>query len=207
MKRPAFQFYPGDWQHDAALHSCSVSARGLWIEMMCIMHQASPYGFLVLNGKGIDPAQLARIIGAQEKEVSKWLAELDSAGVYSKDEKGVIYSRRMVRDEQLRTIRAEAGKLGGNPALLGHKVNQMTTTKDKVKPTPSSSSSSSSSKAVNRGRKSASNGNGETSEWFKTEEGIDAKGRELGIPARPSETYPQYKRRLFAAMNGRRVES
>lgn len=175
--------------------------------MMCIMHQASPYGVLVLNGNPIDSTQLARIIGAQEREVSRWLAELDASGVYSKDENGRIYSRRMVRDEQLRAIRAEAGKLGGNPVLLGHKVNQMPTTKDKQVPTPSSSSSVSSS-LQNKGRKSArkTNGDGEDQEWFKSDRGIDAKGKELGIPARPGETYPQYKSRLFATIHGLRTE-
>lgn len=53
MKRPAFQFYPGDWQRDAALRSCSVPARGLLIEMICIMHDAEPYGHLRVNGKPI----------------------------------------------------------------------------------------------------------------------------------------------------------
>jgi len=31
-KRPAFQFYPGDWRRDTALQSVSLAARGLWIE-------------------------------------------------------------------------------------------------------------------------------------------------------------------------------
>lgn len=202
MKRPAFQFYPGDWQRDAALRCCSVAARGLWIEMMCVMHQADPYGVLVLNGKPIDEFQLSRMVGATEREVSRWLQELESAGVYSRDEQNRIYSRRMVRDEHLRTIRAESGKLGGNPALLGNKVNQMPTIPDKKNSTPSSSSSSSSS-IQNQGRRSARKANGQTADWCKTEQGIDAKGKELGIPSRAGETYPQYKRRLFAAIEGR----
>jgi hypothetical protein len=45
-KRPAFQFYPGDWLRDMALRSCSMEARGLWIEMLCLMHDAVPYGHL-----------------------------------------------------------------------------------------------------------------------------------------------------------------
>ena len=52
----------------------------------------------------------------------------------------------MIRDENLRKIRAEGGKLGGNPKLKDNgKVNH----KDKQKTTPSSSSSSSSSKIIN----------------------------------------------------------
>lgn len=141
MKRPAFQFYPGDWQRDAALRACSVGARGLWIEMMCVMHQAKPYGYLVLNGNSIESAQLARMVGASQKETVRWLSELKAAGTYSVDSNGQMYSRRMVRDEDLRNRRADGGRLGGNPALVGGKVNHDLN----LEPTPSSSLSSSSS--------------------------------------------------------------
>lgn len=113
VKRPAFQFYPGDWQRDAGLRLCSVGARGLWIEMMCVMHQAEPYGCLVLNGKPFEPAQLARMVGASDREVKRWMHELNAAGVYSVDDDGRIFSRRMVRDEQQRERRAEVGRENG----------------------------------------------------------------------------------------------
>lgn len=119
MKRPSFQFYPGDWQRDASLRMCSVSARGLWIEMLCIMHQGSPYGHLKVNGKAISLEQLGRMVGANSQEVTSWLAELESANVFERDQDGAIFSRRMVRDEEIRQVRADGGKLGGNPALVG----------------------------------------------------------------------------------------
>lgn len=118
MKRPSFQFYPGDWQRDSALRSCSVGARGLWIECLCIMHQADPYGYLVLNGKPIEAPVLARLVGASTREVVQWLAELSKFGVTAIDANGAVYSRRMVRDEQVRMARAEGGKAG---AEHGHK--------------------------------------------------------------------------------------
>lgn len=166
MKRPAFQLYPGDWQRDIALRSCPVEARGLWFEMMCIMHQAEPYGHLILNGKGIGPEQLANIVGGITKAVVvKLLAKLELEAVFSRTLEGVIYSRRMVRDEATRNKRAaggaagaehgakgaEFGARGGRPAkskgdekpplqgdLMGDK-------KPPLEPPPSSSSSSSSS--------------------------------------------------------------
>jgi hypothetical protein len=74
------------------------------------------------------------------------MEELQHAGVYDTAEDGSIYSRRMIRDENLRQIRANGGKLGGNPNLKPKdKVNLEDNQKDKQKPTPSSSSSSSSS--------------------------------------------------------------
>ena len=145
MKRPAFQFYPADWRKDAALQSCSLAAQGLWINLMCIAHECEPYGHLEINGRAMTTAQMARLVGLSEKECAKLLQELTLSGAASITDEGEIYSRRMVRDERLRNVRAEAGKLGGNPALLGDKVNQKTTTKVNQNLTPSSSSSSSAS--------------------------------------------------------------
>lgn len=150
MKRPAFQFYPADWRKDAALQSCSLAARGLWIEAMCIAHECEPYGHLVVNGKAMTTAQFSRLVGLTERECARLLAELDDAGVLSRLANGTIFSRRMVRDEQFRQTRSECGKLGGNPALkLGPelKVEDKVGGKlrPKLEPTPSSSSSSSTS--------------------------------------------------------------
>lgn len=142
MKRPSFQFYPSDWLRDTALRTCSVAARGLWIDMICYMHEGSPYGYLKVNNKVILPQNLARMVGLTLDEVQGYLHELNDAGVYEIDSGGSIYSKRMIRDEVLRNKRAEGGKLGGNPNLkVKHKVNL------EVKQiiTPSSSSSSSSS--------------------------------------------------------------
>lgn len=143
MKRPAFQFYPADWQKDPGLQSCSLGARGLWVEMMCIAHQSEPYGHLAVNGNPMTPMQLSRLVGANTAEVRRLVDELEKAGVFSMADNGAMYSRRMVTDERLRNVRAEAGKLGGNPSLLGGKVKQKVDRKVNQKPTPSSSSSSS----------------------------------------------------------------
>jgi hypothetical protein len=156
MKRPSFQFYPSDWLRDTALRTCSVAARGLWIDMICYMHEGNPYGVLKVNQKVILAANLAAMIGATLQETEGWLNELESAGVFDRGEEGEIMSRRMIRDEKLRNARASGGKLGGNPSLVKGKVNGKVNhqtnlaTKNKVnqKPTPSSSSSSSTSVLV-----------------------------------------------------------
>ena len=141
MKRPSFQFYPSDWLRDTALRSCSTGARGLWIDMICFMHEGSPYGYLKVSDKVILPPNLARMVGETLEVVEGWLHELEEAGVYDVDN-GAIYSRRMIRDEELRQKRAEGGKLGGNPNL---KVNLEVKTEVKQKSTPSSTSTSSTS--------------------------------------------------------------
>lgn len=108
-KRPAFQFYPADWRKDPALQSCSLYARGLWIEMMCIMHESDPYGHLCINSRPVSPAQLSRLIGESVAVTARLLDELEAAGVFSRTDAGVIYSRRMVKDEHNRNVRAAGG--------------------------------------------------------------------------------------------------
>jgi hypothetical protein len=144
MKRPSFQFYPSDWLRDTALRSCSTGARGLWIDMICYMHEGNPYGHLKVGDKVILPVNLARMVGETLEVVEGWLEELKHAGVYDITTEGTIVSRRMIRDENLRKIRAEGGKLGGNPNLIKeNKDNDKVNLKDKQNTTPSSSSSSS----------------------------------------------------------------
>jgi hypothetical protein len=96
------------------------------------------------------------MIGATLEDTEGWLVELESAGVFDRGENGEIMSRRMIRDENLRNIRASGGKLGGNPAFLKDKVtgkvnlagNLEGKSKVNQKPTPSSSSSSSTSSST-----------------------------------------------------------
>ena len=145
VRRPSFQFYPGDWRRDPALRTCSMAAKGLWIELMCVMHESEEYGFLVVAGKAMDERDIAKIIGETPTFCKKIIKELEEKFVFSRDSRGAIYSRRMVKDESIRTIRAAAGSLGGNPKLKGDLVKQKVKQTGKQNPTPSSSSSSSSS--------------------------------------------------------------
>ena len=98
MDKPYLAFYVRDWQGDTALQRCSFAARGLWIEMLCIMHDANPCGFLRLGKMDLDAEGLAAWIrGAKASEVSALLAELEEHEVFSRDDKGRIYCRKMVR--------------------------------------------------------------------------------------------------------------
>lgn len=101
------------------LRLCSIGARGLWAEMMCIMHDAEDYGSLLVNGRRIDKKQLAALAGVSEKECTALMLELEGNGVFSRDDDGTIYSRRMRRDFEKATKDKENGKGGGNPRLKG----------------------------------------------------------------------------------------
>lgn len=119
MKRPSFQFYPADWRKDAALQSCSIAAQGLWINVMCIAHECEPYGHLIINGKPMNAAQIGRLVGLSAKECQALIDELSEAGVLSFDDDGAIFSRRMIKDEELRNIRANGGKAGSSHGSKG----------------------------------------------------------------------------------------
>ena len=109
-KRPASQFYWGDWLRDTALRSVCLGARGLWMDMLALMHEGNPYGHLRTGQRITTPKLLARMTGASVGVVTKHLSELEEAGVFSRDEDGAIFSRRMVRDEHNRNVRAAGGK-------------------------------------------------------------------------------------------------
>lgn len=151
MKRPSFQFYPSDWMNDPALKACSDLARLLWIEVMCMMHNGSPYGYLTLpNGSEIDQKMIKKLSNFEQKnakKIPKLVSELIENGVLKKDEKtGFYFSKRMVEDERIRTVRGSSGRLGGNPNLLNQNSTKAPTkAPSKSQPLHVSSSSSSSS--------------------------------------------------------------
>lgn len=114
---PYIQFYPSDWRADQALRVCSLEARGLWIEMLCIMHEASPYGHLLVNGSAATDTQLAALAGTTPARIAELKGELKAAGVFSVTGQGVIYSRRMTQDYKKRRTASKNGKKGGNPNI------------------------------------------------------------------------------------------
>ena len=159
-KRPSLQFYPDDWLSDPALRRCSSSARGVWIDLICVMHGGEPYGHLRTGGSSFTVAEVARVVGEPVPKVKRALDELERNGVCSRTDAGVLFSRRMVRDEGLRSRRAAGGELGADAGERGRAFGKLggrpKKTPDETplhggngrgieEPPPSSSSSSSSS--------------------------------------------------------------
>lgn len=120
---PWDKFFWNDWENDPALKLCSLAAQGLWMRCLCICAKAEPKGYLLVAGRRLSPVDLATLVGRPETEVETLLNELASAGVFSRDRQGRIYSRRMVRDENKRAIARKNGKEGGNPTLLKERGN------------------------------------------------------------------------------------
>ena len=82
---PYIKFFTTDYLEDMALKSCSLAAQGLWARMFCMMHQGDPYGHLAVNGTAIPDGKLHFFVGKAPNEVAKRLAELEAAGVPSRE--------------------------------------------------------------------------------------------------------------------------
>lgn len=196
--RPSLQFYPSDWLRDPGLRSCSLEARGLWIDSISFMHEGEPYGHLTLNGHDIEPATLARMVGSSLRDVQRALAELETAGVLSRTEKGTIFSRRMVRDEEVRNKRAEGGRLSLNHPDVPHKKDTgKDTFKDTLLPSshgsfggsPSSSSSSSSSSSKEKEEKKRAGSTSSTPAGFSAKRTPQLSDEEFVAALRQNPAY------------------
>lgn len=163
-KAPAFQFYPGDWMRDVPLRACTVAARGLWIDLLCLMWDGNPRGYLRVGERVLDERALSSLVGVPLATLRVSLRELIENGVVSRAEDGALFSRRMLRDEEIRNARAQGGKLGGNPQLVGVKVNHEVGPKvnqtPNLRPTPASSSASASALSGTPVETLTSSGNG-----------------------------------------------
>lgn len=133
-KLPAILFYPADWLKDDVA-GCSLSAQGLWLRMMIVMHSCEPYGYLAMNGASIPSESVARRCGCTPDEYATLLDELERAGVPSRNADGIIYSRRMVKDASIRSERAKAGRKGGKRSGISRsKIEAKPQAKTKQKP-------------------------------------------------------------------------
>lgn len=162
MKRPAFQFYPGDWLKDLNLRRCSAAARGVWIDILCLMHDSDEYGVLRWPLKEIAQATGASIAHVKEladkgvlrgsdKQLTQPYVYVPRSGrrngppvtLIDSQEGPIWYSARMVRDEYVRTIRGDSSRFS---APIGDAPTE--SPKGAPKPPFGDGSSSSSSTSV-----------------------------------------------------------
>ena len=136
MKRPSFQFYPGDWQANSNLRRCSHAEKGVWLDILCLLHDQPEYGVLRWPVK-----EIAQAVGATSATIKALVTKgvlkgsdtnLEESFTYTprsgrkegatvtllSTQAGPIwYSSRMVRDDYVRTIRGESTRFGeGNDA-------------------------------------------------------------------------------------------
>lgn len=93
-------FWPQDWVNEVTLHACSLAARGLWMDLICLAHSGDPYGHLASNGRPMTPEWIAKSLRMNPRTIRKLIRELEENGVFSRTNEGIIYCRRMVRDAE-----------------------------------------------------------------------------------------------------------
>jgi hypothetical protein len=99
-KLPYLQFYIGDWLKDPQLSICSPATRGVWIDLLCAMHEAGRVGSL--SGTRDQLSRLARCVPA---DLALALTDLQTTGAADVTERnGVVTltNRRMARDAKKR---------------------------------------------------------------------------------------------------------
>jgi len=146
-KLPSFQFYPGDWLKDPSLRRCTKSAKGVWIDMICLSFECEERGVFATSGVPWPDGDIVAAVGGDNAEVTRALEELLAKGVCSRNQSGAIFCRRVVRDEMKRRKCSEAGKAGGGNPALTFKGDPKGGVKGGVKQNPKASSSSSSSES------------------------------------------------------------
>ena len=68
------------------------------MDMLAFIIQAdAERGFLAVNGKAATTPQIAKMLGADTRQVARFASRVGGQRVFSRDERGAIFSRRMAR--------------------------------------------------------------------------------------------------------------
>lgn len=115
-KSPGFWFFTGDWMKDPELRFCSLFARGLLVDLLCILFEAKEQGYASNpDGTPRTDEQIAdAVAGGSREEKLAALSELERSGVLSRDSRGVLFSRRIARLAELSAARKQSGSKGGS---------------------------------------------------------------------------------------------
>jgi hypothetical protein len=106
------KFYWSDWSDDPALAACSLAAQGLWMRLLCIAAQGTPYGHVTIAGKPPSMTTLQKLIRPKPKleTLVRLIEELKRNGVCRSDSDGSLFSIRMESDGKIARVRSKAAK-------------------------------------------------------------------------------------------------
>jgi hypothetical protein len=136
MKRPSFQFYPGDWQSNSNLRRCTRAEKSVWLDVLCLMHDQEEYGVLRWTLKEIAEAahcKVSELKALQAKGVLKGADKGQTCNAYIYTPRSgrrdgapvelipsqtgpIWYSSRFVRDEYVRRNAGAATRFGAEGA-------------------------------------------------------------------------------------------
>jgi len=145
-KLPAIQFYPGDWRKDVGVQSLNFHDRGVWFEILMLMHESEVRGKLMLGGKCMPDEILSNVLRIDKNELVRTIQTLIERGVTEREKRtGALINRRMLRDE---ILHAENRKRLNDWRKSKKTQGNGNSAETKMKRLPSSSSSSSSSSST-----------------------------------------------------------
>lgn len=118
--QPYLPLYVQDFLTDEKLIECSAFATGIYIRILCIMHKSDEYGTILLKQKDKQTdkqinnfaIKLAKQMPYSLDELISGLTELINEGVLQKGGDKLM-QKRMVKDNAISIIRADAGSKGG----------------------------------------------------------------------------------------------
>jgi len=98
---PVFDWKPELWMGDTELSACSPTARAVWADVLCLMWKSIDRGRLVYSdGRPWSLQKIAETVRGNTIESLAALDELLLNGVASRDNAGVMFNRKMVREEK-----------------------------------------------------------------------------------------------------------
>lgn len=108
--QPYLPLYTGDWKKDPELSMCSAATRGIWIDLLCSIHDGR-------IGQVTGTAdQLSRLCRCDAASLTAALHELQASRAANISERSGVFTvvcRRMKKATDISRVRAEAGSKGG----------------------------------------------------------------------------------------------
>lgn len=126
--QPYLPLYVKDWLTSNKLKLCSLSAHGLMINMMCVMHRENEYGSFLLEQKFKQSEQqifnfatvFAKLLPFTFDDILPCLIELIDKKILVIDG-DILRCNRMVKDAELSITRSKTGSKGGKKTAKRNK--------------------------------------------------------------------------------------
>jgi hypothetical protein len=96
-------FYTGDWMKDPNLSKCSAATRGIWMDLLCAMHENGRTG--IITGTITELAQMCRCSEQEMRYTIVTLAKNEVAKISksnARSQKVTVVNRRMNREHKVR---------------------------------------------------------------------------------------------------------
>lgn len=104
-KLPYIPLFTGDWRKDPALTLCTPATRGVWIDLLCAMHDLDRSG--ELRGTLDEIARLARCSTVDAAQALTDLQNKRAAEITERNGEYIVRNRRMYRESERRKSNAD----------------------------------------------------------------------------------------------------